>query len=312
MSIMEKRIFTNINDVKTYLQSIGFVISGNKILWSYAEDDTQCYWKIDNNTINFQLSDGTNAFTKSLVDFDMENRPKCGIAVVFLQDNGIALYMGMVTESTSIGDITVNCQNYNATLNNGLIVLSPAEDDEHWYYGWNHPYSVNNERTCWCFDNGHGNLEINYGTNNCQISSRLTVRGNSGTGLINNIALNRVYLNTGYWSKNIRELVVGQPTVPGSVFKLQGQKYITFCSSVDYRCPVYKLAPEEIEMNDSTSTEPYSSVKTYVVGDYCTFNGFVYRCITAITTPEPFDDSKWTLTTVPNELISAGDHIYGA
>ena len=106
--------------------------------------------------------------------------------------------------------------------------------------------------------------------------------------------------------------VLGSSTSPCSIFKLQGQKYISFTTNENVRCPIYKLAPEEIEMNDSTSTEPYSSVKTYVVGDYCTFNGFVYRCTTPIPTPEPFDDSKWTLTTVPNELISAGDHIYGA
>lgn len=309
MSIMEKRIFTNINDVKSYLQSIGFTITNNKILWSHAELDTACYWKIEDDIITFQRSDGENAFEHNLVDFNMEDRPKCGIASIKLQDNGIALYMGMITETSTIGDVTICCQNRNTVLNNGLVVLSPSDADGHWYYSWTKKYTItNNDFPCWCFDNGHGSLEINSGDNNdnCQVSTRPILV------MPNNIVLNRVYLNTGYWSNNIKELVLGETTPPASVFKLQGQKYIAFSTISNYRCPVYKLASEGIEPNLSTSTDPYSSLKTYVVGDYCTFNGYVYRCTTSIQTPEPFDDSKWVQTTVPNELLTAGDYIYGA
>jgi hypothetical protein len=108
MSTMEKRIFSNINDVKSYLTNLGFTISNGKILWSYAESDTNCYFQIVNDVISLHRSDGESAFTKDLVNFDYEEeisgetvtRPLCGIVVIPLQDNGIAIYMGMVVEGT--------------------------------------------------------------------------------------------------------------------------------------------------------------------------------------------------------------------
>lgn len=312
MSIIEKRILYNINEVTMYLQQLGFIISNNKILWSYAETGAACYWKIENNIITFQRSDGENAFTHNLVDFDMENRPKCAIVSIKLQDNGIALYMGMIEENVNISQITVCSDENNTVLYNGLVVLSPPEKDTHWYYGWNNGkvdtsvVGQNPYRTYWSLDNGYNNYEYNDGSN-CQISARPIL------ALEHNIVISNIYLNTGYWSKNIYMQTMGNPTAPSSIFKLQGQKYINFCTSINqYRCPVYKLAADPIEQNLSTSTDPYSSLRTYVVGDYCTFNGYVYRCTTAIQTPEPFDDSKWVQTTVPNELLTAGDHIYGA
>lgn len=39
--------------------------------------------------------------------------------------------------------------------------------------------------------------------------------------------------------------------------------------------------------------DPYLSTTTYSVGDVVTYNGQRYKCITAITTGEPFDVSKW-------------------
>lgn len=39
----------------------------------------------------------------------------------------------------------------------------------------------------------------------------------------------------------------------------------------------------------------YDSTKTYAVGDYCIYRGFVYVCITAIQTAEAFNNSKWQL-----------------
>ena len=240
----------------------------------------------------------------------MENRPKCVIITVKLQDNGIAIYMGMVAASVSLTDVTLCCKNTDGIQYNGLVVLSPAEDDGHWYYCWNGVTAGGAEspdnRFKWSFDNGHGSYEYEY--NSKLLGSR------NMYDLPNNIVITRVYLNTGYWSKNIFCQLMGPRVPPGSVFKLQGQKYVNFCCDNNYFCriPVYKLAPEAIEQNLSTSTDPYSSVRTYVVGDYCTFNGYVYKCITAIPQPEPFDDSKWVQTTVPNELLTAGDHIYGA
>lgn len=308
MSIIQKTITNNFNDTIEYLTNLGFTISNNKILWSYAELDTTCFWKIDNETIYFQRSDGENAFKTNLVDFSVADRSKCAIISIQLQDNGIALYMGMIPDSMSPSEATISMSNNDFSTEyqtNGLVVLSSSEDDNHWYYGWNNK-TGNDNILYWCLDNGHGNYEYTYDETPTQLSCRRLNK------IPNSISIVQIYLNTGHWSKNIFSEVLGEPTPPCSIFKLQGQKYISFSTNSNYRCPVYKLAADPIEQNLSTSTDPYSSLRTYVVGDYCTFNGYVYRCTTAIQTPEPFDDSKWVQTTVPNELLTAGDHIYGA
>ena len=46
--------------------------------------------------------------------------------------------------------------------------------------------------------------------------------------------------------------------------------------------------------------DPTSGV--YSVGDYCIYQTVLYKCITAISTPEAFDSSKWSEVTVGDEL----------
>lgn len=52
-------------------------------------------------------------------------------------------------------------------------------------------------------------------------------------------------------------------------------------------------------------TDEYSPKKTYAVGDYAILSGSLYRCISAVTTPERFNASKWErvdLTTLDSNL----------
>jgi len=58
------------------------------------------------------------------------------------------------------------------------------------------------------------------------------------------------------------------------------------------------------DANGMIGVTTYSSNSTYAVGDYCVYNNKLYRCITAITTGEAFNSSKWTETTVMNEKES--------
>lgn len=46
----------------------------------------------------------------------------------------------------------------------------------------------------------------------------------------------------------------------------------------------------------------YSEFATYAIGDYAVMDGLLRRCITAITTPEPFNPVKWTIVNVGDEL----------
>lgn len=46
----------------------------------------------------------------------------------------------------------------------------------------------------------------------------------------------------------------------------------------------------------------YSASSTYAVGDYCIYDGQLYRCTTAITTAEAWNSAHWTAVTVADEL----------
>ena len=51
--------------------------------------------------------------------------------------------------------------------------------------------------------------------------------------------------------------------------------------------------------------EEYDSVAgVYSVGDYCIYQSVLYKCITAISTPEAFNSTKWTDVSVAEELTS--------
>ena len=93
--------------------------------------------------------------------------------------------------------------------------------------------------------------------------------------------------------------------------KLDITEYRVITNNNEYRAPAYKLPIEVATRNLSTSTEEYSSLKTYEVDDYCTYQGYLYRCIRTITTPHAFDVNDWFMTTVHNELMREGNMIYG-
>lgn len=314
---LKKTLKYNFSDVLDYLEELGFTVntSSGKILWGEADNTTNCYWKITNNTINFIRTDGEFAFNKSLVDFNMTkevdeetiNLNVCAIVFIPLVHDGCALYLGMVPEGTHITDITFCCENGNSLLNNGLVVCSAPEADNHWYYGWNHhdttiDTNVDGELK-WCLDNGHNNYE--YGDNISQIPRKQVIPSPMSITLV------RSYLNFGDWSENFRVQVTGDLMVPGCVFKIEGQKYIVFTNNLTTRAPAYKMPAESAIMNLATSTEEYSSLKLYAVGDYCIFEKYLYKCIDAVLVPEPFNENKWRRTTVHDELIAQGGNIYG-
>ena len=53
-----------------------------------------------------------------------------------------------------------------------------------------------------------------------------------------------------------------------------------------------------------SSAAEYSSAQTYALGDYCTHDGKLYRCTTAITEAEAWTEAHWTETSVTAELIA--------
>lgn len=52
----------------------------------------------------------------------------------------------------------------------------------------------------------------------------------------------------------------------------------------------------------SSIAPPYSTSATYALGDYCTKNGYFYRCNTPISTAEAWTAAHWTKVTVSGEI----------
>lgn len=52
--------------------------------------------------------------------------------------------------------------------------------------------------------------------------------------------------------------------------------------------------------------EEYDSTETYAVGDFCTYEGVLYKCIVAITVAEAWNSSHWDSTLIVEEFGSGG------
>ena len=54
--------------------------------------------------------------------------------------------------------------------------------------------------------------------------------------------------------------------------------------------------------SEAMISDEYDSTKTYTVGDYCIYDNTLYKCKTAISTPEEWNASHWDATIVTDEL----------
>lgn len=327
MAVIDKQIFTSWNssgDVQNlydFLEEKGFYIdeitTGQtwRFYWNNAGTTSDCYWEVKNGglTINFHKSnwgdDHTEYAFRSNLGF--EGGKSVGAIFMELADGGCVLYLTALPPRTSITELTFCCENewkwdptannnagdwvLNDTqlLHNGLVVVTPAEQDGYWRYSWR---SQDDTGFYWDVDNGHGTYE--YGKETHQIPQVKLVNGNECCTLV------KVILQNGGWSEHMRVLVLGEITPPGNVFKINGQKFITFTDNTKTRCPAFKLPAESRQENIPTSTEEYSSLKTYQVGDFCIFEGSLWKCIKKVKNPMPFDDTYWKVTTVNQEIMS--------
>lgn len=67
--------------------------------------------------------------------------------------------------------------------------------------------------------------------------------------------------------------------------------------------PVLNLGIPKGYSGDATNlAADYSSNKIYAVGEYCIYNGSLYRCITAITTAEAWTAAHWTAAVLGNDI----------
>jgi Ca2+-binding RTX toxin-like protein len=53
-----------------------------------------------------------------------------------------------------------------------------------------------------------------------------------------------------------------------------------------------------VNSNSTNFASEYSPSATYAVGDYCTYQNVLYKCTTAIATPEAWNSAHWTIAKV--------------
>lgn len=294
-----RQVYYSFDNLLVGLEALGFTIDSNdQMRWGQAPQTTQCYWNIDreNSKMNFITSKGEEAFSKPIVDMSVAEgatEPTYITGVIFMElaDGGCMLYLTPLARNSSeeiITNFTYSCANTTAaTLVNGLVVCTPAENDGRWRYHWRDKQT---DKFRWDTDNTYNFVSVGV-----EVPSVLMI---PEPGLV---TLVRAYLNSGNWSQHIFVEVLGKTDVPSTVFRLNGQKYITFTDNTTSRAPTFKLPVESQSRNVRTSTEEYSINKTYAVDDYCIYNGKLWRCIVAVTTPTPFDTAYWTETTVYQE-----------
>ena len=301
MSSLYKRIFSTWSELQTFLIARGFTIANNKITYDASPVSALCYWSYDSNgTINFVNSQGDNAFYHDLTDF--ANDKKCACIFLELADDGFILYLSPVDQDFSITDLTFCCtNNYHEDsenpgtmidddndLENGLVIVTPTDEDSKWHFLWR--------------DEDPNDFYFNVDDTQGNITKGVEIPHTKMMQASLTVTLTKAYLNQGMWSKYIYVQVLGEVNPPGNIFKINGQKFISFSDNTIWRCPVFKLPPTEVTENDPTSTEQYYPTRTYKVDEYCINEGLLWKCRIAVTTPEPFDQTKWTVTTVPYEL----------
>lgn len=73
-------------------------------------------------------------------------------------------------------------------------------------------------------------------------------------------------------------------------------------SATDYINSVKSSLNTNISQLAGDLSDAYSSSKTYAVGDLCILGNLLYKCNTAITTPEAWTPAHWTATTVADAI----------
>ncbi len=94
----------------------------------------------------------------------------------------------------------------------------------------------------------------------------------------------------------INKGVIGLPDVPG-LTTIEMQKKLDEIS-IDVIIPRFN----ELIDNTVSASDEFSKLNTYNVGDYCIYQGVLYKCTTAITTAGEWDATKWKATSIDKEL----------
>lgn len=80
-------------------------------------------------------------------------------------------------------------------------------------------------------------------------------------------------------------------------------------SNVVLTAQITNLAATVNSLMGTNIAEEYDSTATYEVGEYAVYNSDLYKCTTAITVPEVFNNSHWTHCYIMDEIDSKIDDV---
>lgn len=151
------------------------------------------------------------------------------------------------------------------------------------------------------------------------ISTNAALLALTGDGSLGNLPLDKAfYISSGVHPSSSQTAIPDEP-----IFRFFGT-VITIAQSATAKSAALQMAMlggstmgDELYYRRGTSTgwQPwiqvarsafiapvYSSSSTYAVGDYCTYNGNLYRCTTAISTAESWASGHWTQVAIGAEV----------
>ena len=64
-----------------------------------------------------------------------------------------------------------------------------------------------------------------------------------------------------------------------------------------------------VNSNSTNFASLYSPSATYALGSYCTYQNVLYKCTTAITTPEAWNSAHWTASKLVSDLNAIGNAV---
>lgn len=247
---------------------------------------------------------------------------------------------GYITEDSPDIDENYTYTSTYADLQNGLILCTAPEEDGHWRYSWR--YKDSREHKWVIDDtvsNITWGKEIPYATiipaDLCVTLTKTLLNSGHWSNYIYTQVLGNAYPPNTIFKVGGQKFMSFTDNPPiiveefnsekiyktGELCKYNNKIYRCFqlqdsslphnfdkyswceeSNNMAYRCPAYRLPPEASGINPSSATDEYSSLNTYKIGDFCIYGNTLYRCVTAVTVPEPFDCDKWVITTVSAEI----------
>ena len=197
---------------------------------------------------------------------------------------------------SQIANIPISGTIYVDALANNTVVEFTVEQDNQ---GVLNPYSFNNNLDTALyvalFDNndnyynmvllqGYNDTCLDDANNHCFVKLK---------DLLSPTDIN-IQLNTNWKFKLFGVCGVQNRTIP-----------TTGTISLKYSYTIYepKLAGSGgSSINENNLYSLYDDTSTYNVNDIVVYNDVLYKCITAVTTPEPFDSNKWQNTSLSTEI----------